>query len=81
MQSFEEVLFFSATYNIKTEKKTQQQLIQLLLCQLEVGGLAEEKRHESDSLKAFTFMPSVLLLLLLLLFFVCFFFFSGGLTL
>ena len=39
---------FRATHNIKTEKKTQ--LIQLILCQLDVRRLAEGKGHETDSL-------------------------------
>ena len=39
MQTFDEVLFFQATYNIKTGKQT----IQLILCQLDVGGWQKEK--------------------------------------
>ena len=43
---FEEVLFFQATYNMKTEKQT----INLLnLCQLDAGRLEEGKGHDTDS--------------------------------
>ena len=36
---------FQATYNMKTEKKTttKKQLMQLILCQLDVGGWRKEK--------------------------------------
>ena len=41
MQIFEEVLFLQLCK--KTKTKQQQQLIQLILCQLDVGGWWEEK--------------------------------------
>ena len=39
MQIFKEVSLFQAMYNIKTEKQT----IQLILCQLDLGGWWKEK--------------------------------------
>ena len=34
---------FQAMYNIKTEEEKKHQLIQLILCQLDVGGWQKEK--------------------------------------
>ena len=45
MRIFEEVLFFEATYNIKTEK---QSISSLSLYQFDAGMLAEGKGHEID---------------------------------
>ena len=39
---------FQAKYNIKNRRKKEQQLIQLILCQLDARGLAEGKGHETD---------------------------------
>ena len=46
MQIFEEIHFFQATYNIKTEKQT---IYSLSLRQFYAGMLAEGKGHETDT--------------------------------
>ena len=44
MQIFEEALFFKLRTKTKTKQnKKQQQIIQLILCQLDVGGWRKEK--------------------------------------
>ena len=55
MQIFKEVLFFQATYNIKTEKQT----IQLILCHLDAWRLVGGKGHETVNLVPFCFRLSV----------------------
>ena len=40
---------FQATYKTTTTTTGKQTLIQLILCQLELGRLAEGKGHETDS--------------------------------
>ena len=47
VQIFEEVLFFQATYNIKTEKRT---INSLRLCQFDAGMLADGKGNKTDIL-------------------------------